>query len=83
MLDIINVNETSPDANLNRQTHGQTDRQTYVLGGCASKKTSLGRGKKKGNFSLGGGGSGSVTANFPLKNLCIYGAFHYKAAFEA
>ena len=37
MVDVSIVNETSLEANWNRQTDRQADRQTYVLGGCASK----------------------------------------------
>ena len=38
MVDVSIANETSPEANWNRRAGGQTDRLTYVQGGCASKK---------------------------------------------
>ena len=45
MVDVSIVNTTSPEANWNRQidrqTDGQTGRQTYVLGGCASKNKGI------------------------------------------
>ena len=38
MVDISIGNETSPEANWNRQTDREADGQTCVLGGCTSKK---------------------------------------------
>ena len=37
MVDVSIGNETSPEANWNRQADRQADGQTCVLGGCASK----------------------------------------------